>query len=161
MIKNIKVIIFDWGDTLMRDSGDSGPMAYWRNVEIIPGVVEVLSKLKVNYTLCVASNAGESDTELMKSALKRVGIDCFFSCFFTSLELGFEKPDTRFFESILKTFDLSPSECVMVGNDYKKDILIPKSMGINTILFDEENIFSDAESADYKINKMTQILDIL
>ncbi|ADO84021.1 HAD family hydrolase [Ilyobacter polytropus] len=161
MIKNIKIIIFDWGDTLMRDYNDSGPMAHWKNVDIIPGVREVLRELGKNYTLCVASNAGESDSGLMKSALKRVGIDNFFSYFFTSKDLGFEKPDIRFFKAILKSTNFSANECLMVGNDYNNDIVNSKSLGMSTLLFDENNLFSDTLSADYKINKIIQILDIL
>ncbi|WP_320047744.1 HAD family hydrolase [uncultured Ilyobacter sp.] len=161
MIKNIEIIIFDWGDTLMRDYDDSGPMAHWKNVDIIPGIREVLRELKKNYTLCVASNAGESDSELMKSALKRVGIDNFFSYFFTSKDLGFEKPDIRFFKAILKSGSFSASECLMVGNDYDNDIVNSKSIGMTTILFDEKNTFSNTTSADYKIDKTIQILDIL
>lgn len=161
VINNIKIIIFDWGDTLMRDSQDKGPMAHWENVEIIPGVREALIKLKENYILCVASNAGDSDTELMKSALIRVGIDGFFSYFFTSTELGFEKPNSRFFEAILKALKTTSNECLIIGNDYKKDIVPSKSMGMTTLLFDEKNLFYNTESADYKINKMIQIIDIL
>lgn len=161
MIKNIKIIIFDWGDTLMRDYNDSGPMAHWKNVDTVPGVREVLRELKKNYTLCVASNAGESDSELMKSALKRVGIDNFFSYFFTSKDLGFEKPDIRFFKAITKSTNSSANECLMVGNDYNNDIVNSKLLGMSTLLFDENNLFSDTLSADYKINKIIQILDIL
>ncbi|WP_321329890.1 HAD family hydrolase [uncultured Ilyobacter sp.] len=161
MIKNIKVIIFDWGDTLMRDYDNSGPMAHWKKVALIPGIKDVLRELEKNYTLCVASNAGESDSELMKSALKRVGIDNFFSYFFTSKDLGFEKPDIRFYETILKSESFSANECLMVGNHYDNDIVGSKSIGMTTILFDENNKFSDTESADYKINRIIQILDIL
>ncbi|WP_319371627.1 HAD family hydrolase [uncultured Ilyobacter sp.] len=161
MINNINVLIFDWGDTLMRDSGDTGPMVHWENVEIIPGVRETLAKLKEDYILCVASNAGESDAKLMRAALKRVAIDSFFSYFFTSAELGFEKPDSKFFEAILKIGSFCSHGCVMIGNDYEKDIVPSKLLGMNTILFDEKNISINTESADFKIDKIFQIIDIL
>lgn len=66
----IKAIIFDWGDTLMRDYKEySGAMVNWPYVEIISGVKEALDKLNEKYICCVASNEGDSDVELMSKAL--------------------------------------------------------------------------------------------
>ena len=38
----IKTLIFDWGDTIMRDLGLPGPMKDWDRVEWIPGAKEML-----------------------------------------------------------------------------------------------------------------------
>ena len=65
----IKAIIFDWGDTLMYDYKEySGAMVNWPHVQIISGVKETLDKLNEKYICCVASNAGDSDVELMEKA---------------------------------------------------------------------------------------------
>lgn len=160
-MKKIRVIIFDWGDTLMRDFGHEGAMCHWEHVELIPGVKTVLSELEKDYTLAVASNAGESDSSLMKKALIRGEIENYFSYFFTSMELGFEKPDLRFFMSIMEKLKFLPQQCIMVGNDYEKDIIPAKSLGMNTILFDENDRYDTGEYSDYKVNKMSDIIDII
>lgn len=67
----IRLIIFDWGDTLMRDYPEkAGPMYVWDHVECIEGVPELIAYLHGRYTLCVATNAGVSDTEAMRKAQK-------------------------------------------------------------------------------------------
>lgn len=141
----IKAVIFDWGDTLMRDfAEEAGPMAFWSKVEVIDGVEEALKYLKSkNKILCVASNAGISDTNLMKMALKRGKIDSYFDFFFTSSEIGYKKPDPRFFLHICQKLNLLPFECLMIGNELNKDILGAKTAGLQTIWFNEKNIKSD------------------
>ena len=75
----IKVLIFDWGDTLMiNDPGRKEPMAFWENISLVPGVYDPLIRLSRIYSLCIASNAVASNAELMMKALKRVKIDHFY-----------------------------------------------------------------------------------
>lgn len=130
----LKAIIFDWGDTLMRDFPDlPGPMAAWPHVERIDGVREALDGLDPTLIRCVASNAGASDAELMGQALGRVGIRTYFQHLFTSKELGAAKPDPRFFMEIARRLDVAPAECVMVGNDFLKDIAGANGAGMRTV----------------------------
>lgn len=130
----LRVVIFDWGDTLMRDlPGMEGPMASWPTVELIEGAPQALGALDPQLVRCVASNAGVSDARLMAMALERGGIREFFQHFFTSRELGSAKPDVRFFLEIARRVGASPHECVMVGNDYDKDIAGARRAGMHTI----------------------------
>ena len=62
----IRAIVFDWGDTLMRDFGLPGPMALWPRVEVLPGAAAALEVLHERYRLAVASNAGESGADLIR-----------------------------------------------------------------------------------------------
>lgn len=57
-MKHVKAVVFDWGDTLMRAFE-----FYWPRVALVPGVAEALEQLAGQVTLCVASNAGDSDAE--------------------------------------------------------------------------------------------------
>ncbi len=157
----IKVIIFDWGDTLMMDFSSidpkrfQGAMAHWPKVAIISGVEEVLRELSNKYICCVASNAGDSTAELMGQALARVGIKDYFIHLITSRELGYNKPDLNFFHNMLKELQVQPEETVMVGNDYAKDIIPAKTVGIRTVFFNKnETDQSDFSSADMVIPSM-------
>ena len=135
----MEVIIFDWGDTLMRDYKEySGAMVNWPHVERIQGVKEALDKLNKEYICCVASNAGDSNVELMGKALERVAIRKYFKYLFTSNELGYAKPSLEFFNEIVRKLNVEVSSCIMVGNDYSKDIVPAKQIGMSTILFSEE-----------------------
>jgi len=155
----IKALIFDWGDTVMRDYPElEGPMFNWEHVEEIPHVKVALEDLRHKYICCIASNAGYSDNHLMRQALKRVHLVKYFLFYFTSKELGNEKPDKRFFTKICEKIKVKPEECVMVGNDYKKDIEGAKSVGMQTILFNEKNSKGKYTSADKVIKSMTELI---
>lgn len=157
-----RILVFDWGDTLMRDFPQyPGPMFHWPEVEIIPGVREALEQVDRAFVCCVASNAGSSDAGLMKLALGRVGIARSFQHFFTSKELGSNKPDVRFFREIVFRLEIDPHEGVMIGNDYAKDIVPAKSIGMRTILLSDRSSAAESPHADHVIASMTSLAETI
>jgi len=171
----IKILIFDWGDTIMVDNPLlTTPMYQWDKVSIISNADIVLHMLFNKFKIVVASNAGVSDEKMMKMALERVDIAKYFDLFFTSKELGFEKPNILFFKRILEITDCKPNECIMIGNSYEKDIIGAKKAGINTIYFNskshknilfrdeyEKNNIKNLDFADIIINNLLYISDAL
>jgi len=156
----IKALIFDWGDTVMRDFPElKTPMFTWEHVEYIPDVEQALAALKGRFTMVIATNAGQSDTAAMIKALQRVGADKYFHYFFSSKDLGFEKPDVRFFTTIDQTIHIKPDECIMIGNLYEKDIIGAKDAGMKTILFDEKSSKLAFPKADRLIDSMKLLVD--
>ncbi|NVN94935.1 MAG: HAD-IA family hydrolase [Bacteroidetes bacterium] len=156
----IKAIIFDWGDTVMRDYPElKTPMFTWEHVEYIPDVEQVLRALTSRYTMVIATNAGQSDTAALIKALKRVGAEQYFHHFFSSKDLGYEKPDVRFFTSIAQTIYLKPEECIMIGNLYEKDITGAKDAGMKTILFDKKASNLVFPKADKVIHSMKILVE--
>lgn len=157
-----KVVIFDWGDTVMRDFAEfPGPMVDWPRVEMIDGVEESLATISSHFTICLASNAGNSNAKLMGLALERVGIRDYFTHLFTSKELGYKKPDPNFFIEIASRLGVNPSECIMIGNDYEKDIVPSKMVGMKTILYNETSIEEPWQLADLIIQSMNEIIDLI
>lgn len=153
-----KFIIFDWGDTLMRDFREfSGPMAHWPKVEVLPGVPEALEQLRGQYSLVVASGAGVSGAGLMHQAMDRVGIGRFFQQFFTAKELGAPKPSEEFFQAICRRTNCSPAECVMVGNDYARDICGANAAGMRTIWLTDSASCQEPTAADAIISSMSEL----
>lgn len=134
----IKAIIFDWGDTVMRDFPEySGPMCDWLRVELMPGIREVLTELHGKVPLYLATNAGDSDAVRVARALERVGLETYFDKIFTSRELGFAKPALGFFE-LSYQLGVAPRECLMVGNDHNKDILPAREAGMQAVWCNSE-----------------------
>jgi FMN phosphatase YigB (HAD superfamily) len=159
---DIRALIFDWGDTVMRDFPEKpGPMCSWEKVEWIPGIEKVLEAVYKDYITVIATNAGASNTQDMIVALKRVGADHYFHYFFSSKDLGYEKPDTRFFSTISKAIGIPPENCLMIGNIYEKDITGAKDCGIKTILFNEALLTGPFPKADKVINNMEELYDII
>ncbi|MDD4847240.1 MAG: HAD-IA family hydrolase [Bacteroidales bacterium] len=154
----MKAIIFDWGDTVMRDFPEKpGPMYTWDTVLWIPGMKNVLESLKNNYTLIIATNAGESDTDAMKRALRRIDAEKYFRYFYSSKDLGVEKPDKRFFINIATEVGIDPEDMMMVGNSYEKDIIGASIAGMKTVFFNEKRRFGDFIHADFIIYSMEDL----
>ena len=157
-----KAIIFDWGDTVMCDFPEyTGPMAYWPRVESVEGIDDTLKQLQKNFICCLASNAADSDAELMGTALSRVNLRQYFRYLFTSHELGVKKPDPAFYREILRRIELKPEQCAAVGNDYNKDIVPAKSTGMITILFSQYPQPAATSCADYTIDSMDKLVPVI
>ena len=155
----ITCLLFDWGDTLMLDDPQyTGSMAFWDTVSPMPGVAETLPLLHKHFKCIVASNAGDSDAALMRQAFRRVDLDQYFAGFITSKELNATKPSPAFYQGILDRYSLSSRETVMIGNDYGKDIIGAKSVGLKTIFITKEQ--GSFPHADYIISSFEQLLDI-
>ena len=161
-IVNIKLVIFDWGNTLMRDNPElQQPMYMWGKVELIPSATEALEYLSKKYHLCVATNAGVSDTQAMIKALERVDIARYFFFFYSSIDLRVSKPLPAFFEKICHEIGIPPSQTVIIGNSYDKDIVGAKQAGLHTIFFDEwkqANLNPDADRVIHHLKELTEIL---
>ncbi|HNZ43060.1 MAG TPA: HAD family hydrolase [Bacteroidales bacterium] len=161
-IENIKALIFDWGDTIMRDFPEKpGPMHTWDKVEWIPGAENLLKTVSKNFIMVIATNAGASDTVAMIKALRRVGADKYFSHFYSSKELGYDKPDVRFFTVIAEHIGITPEHCLMTGNLYEKDIVGAKASGMKTVLFNEKKSEGDFSQADAVIHSMEELISLL
>ena len=144
----IRVVVLDWGDTLMRDFGLPGPMADWPVIEVMPGAAEALEALQERFRLAVASNADASGADLIRRALDRGGIGRFIESVFSSKEMGVAKPDPSFFRTVLDALKVGGLEAVSIGNDPAKDIRPARVAGMRTLLLDGEGREGPCPDAD-------------
>ena len=158
---NKNVLIFDWGDTIMRDLKLPGPMKDWQKIEWVPGTEEMLKKISQSHRCCIATSASHSNTEDMIQALKRVGAEKYFNHFVSSAELGFSKPDPRFFSAVARLIEADVEVCVSIGNLYEKDIVPAKMAGLATIWFDENYKKGSFPNANHIIHKWEDLNEAL
>lgn len=97
---------------------------------LYPNVAETLARLKEKYTLSIASYTQGCFT---KSELTELGIEKYFSYFVYTSDIGFHKASPKFYERCLEITGEKAENCVMVGDNYDVDILIPQKLGIKTI----------------------------
>ncbi|HZK08066.1 MAG TPA: HAD family hydrolase [Bacteroidales bacterium] len=161
MNKSVEVLIFDWGDTVMYDYGLPGAMADWPEVALKEGAKEALMILSGKYRCAIATSADFSDVSAMRRALRRVDVERYFDDFFASADLGYQKPDPRFFEAVAKALETEPLACVMIGNSYEKDIVGAKKAGMAAILLDEKHVYGNAPEAEFVIDNMYELIKIL
>lgn len=105
--------------------------------------------------------------ELLKSSGKRLGIISdgttieqletltrldvihFFDVIIISEEIGFEKPSEEIFGTLIKLLDLNPSNMLIVGDNYIRDIVGGIDSGFRTALLTE---FSVSDKNEFKPN---------
>ena len=146
--REIRCVLFDWGDTLMRDFPEfSGPMAAWPHVEALPNVKEILIELRPQWTLALATNSIDSDEEEIWEALDRVGLRSLLDKVYCFQTIGHSKPAPDFFDYIVKDLGLDRRCLVMVGNGFEKDVLGANQSGIRGIWFNES-------STEVRVGKM-------
>jgi putative hydrolase of the HAD superfamily len=72
--------------------------------------------------------------------LDSFGISEFISRVFLSSEVGFQKPDPEIFRLLLNHFQISdPHLCLHIGDNYKKDYLPAKTLGMHAFLLTDSN----------------------
>jgi phosphoglycolate phosphatase-like HAD superfamily hydrolase len=132
----LTVILFDWGDTLMRDFAEMrGPMADWPRVEAIPGAREALQALQPRYRLAIATSAEESGRQQVRAALARAGLDDYCRDIFTARELGMGKRDPGFYPAVVAALGVPPEQALMVGDHYAGDVASPHAAGLRSVWF--------------------------
>jgi HAD superfamily hydrolase (TIGR01509 family) len=138
--------------------GFQGPMTNLPSQELVPGIAEALEQISERLVCCVATNARTSGAALVGVALSRTGVRHHFKHIFASKDMGMEKPAPGFFENVLQTVGVAPHECVMVGDDYRIDIVGAKNAGMQTIWFSEALQETPAPCADIVINSMVDLV---
>lgn len=78
---------------------------------------------------------------------------------FISSEIGFPKPDPRFFRAVEERLQLAPSQILLVGDDWTNDIMGARSAGWSTVWFDRRD-FASPEPAT-RVGQLSELLALL
>jgi len=134
-------LLFDWGDTLMRDFKEfNGPMNDWPRVEAIPGAAGMLAALHSDWILAIATNAGDSDELDIRAAMQRVDLNRWLDKIYCFKKIGHKKPSREFYQCILDDLKLAPQFVCMVGDNYEADVLGANACGIPAIWFNSHSL---------------------
>lgn len=99
-------------------------------VHLYPYVFDTLFALSKKYILSVASYTQGSFTQL---ELRELGIERLFSHFVYSSDIGFLKESPDFYKHALKIVGKKAENCLMIGDNYNTDILVPGKIGVRGI----------------------------
>jgi putative hydrolase of the HAD superfamily len=159
----IRALLFDWGGTLMQMlPGASGPMRTWPILEPTPGAADVLGALQGRYRLAIASNANESTADDVRAVMERVALDAHFEAVFTARQLGVSKPDPAYFKQVLCRLSWPAAETVMIGDDFKVDILGALGSGLQAIWYNPDGLRPlDYPPGIHQIQSMEQLVPLL
>jgi FMN phosphatase YigB (HAD superfamily) len=129
-------VLFDWGDTVMRDHLEILlPMVEWNTIEVVEGIAEVLAYLHDSgRCIMLATSADISDEGQIRGALRRGGLDTYFSHIYCFKNTHLSKGED-FYRHILKHLRLSPLDVLMVGDRFEKDVQAANAAGIFAVWF--------------------------
>jgi HAD superfamily hydrolase (TIGR01549 family) len=121
-----------------------------------PNAAEIFAQLRSRgYRLGVISNSDGSVPE----AMAKFGLAHFFECILDSALVGVEKPDPRIFEIALQQLGLQPEQCVYVGDNYDRDVVGARNVGLMPILIDPFDVVAEGDVV--KIKELRELLRIL
>jgi putative hydrolase of the HAD superfamily len=127
-----------------------------------PGVIPTLLTLKERYRLGVISN-GLAVKQWEK--LIGLGIHHLFDTVATSEEVGYDKPQKEIFLFAIEKLDLSPEECVMLGDRLDTDVLGGNLAGMRTVYLKRGKYGVDKpgtkeQTPDFEIDDFTEIINL-
>ena len=141
----------------------SGIVAYRRVrsgfLEPYPHVINVLFDLKRRgIKLAIVSDAPRLKAWIRLVSMK---INHLFDVVVAFEDTREFKPSTKPFEVAFKKLKLKPSECLMVGDRPERDIKGAKKLGMLTCFAKYGNPKADGMGADYEINDIKELLEIV
>ena len=102
---------------------------------LYPDVVPTLTALKTRgVRLAVASNWDER----LPALLDGIGLSPWFERRFISFDVGFSKPDVRFFRAALAGMGVDPLDAMHVGDDPEEDVRGAQAAGIRSYLINRK-----------------------
>jgi len=127
---------------------------------LIAGALELLQNLYGRYKLCAITN-GVSMTQHKRIADS--GIGHFFTHLIISEEVGFEKPDQRYFKAAKEICGIEDiSDAIVVGDSLNADIFGGASFGFDTCWYNPHNKeFNGKIQPTYTIAHLSQLEDLL
>ena len=127
---------------------------------LIPGVIELLTKLKPIYPLSIVSARGGRSTQVFLDQFK---LNAFFQCIATAQTCKYTKPYPDPINWCAQEMNVQPDECLMIG-DTTVDIRAAKSAGAQSVGvlcgFGEESELLQA-GADLIIESTARLKDVL
>jgi len=119
--------------------------------------IPTLKKLKKRFKLIIISN-----TEcFFAKEFYRTNFDKYFDFVIFSCYTGIIKPDKRIFQMVLKKFGLPPEEVLVIGDNFKDDILPALRLGMEGVLIKRKTSFALSWKETHEYDKTIYTLEEL
>ena len=125
---------------------------------LVPEAKETLETLRSRgFRLFAASN---SFGHLQRSRLQHAGILHYFEDTFISMDIGYDKPDVRFYEEALHRCGLAPKDVLMVGDSMTTDIVGAQQAGLDTCWFNRYEEQREDAQPTYVIRRLPELISL-
>lgn len=105
------------------------------NTALDEKMIDLVKELKKNYLIgMVTDNKGDR----IETVLKSRKLEEYFDVVAVSAKVHSGKDNEDIFNYVLNNLNVKASECLFIDNT-SKNLIVPEQMGMQTILFDDEN----------------------
>ncbi len=127
---------------------------------LLPGAREVIENLSKDHKVYLITNGLKM---VQTGRLKPSGLLPFLSGVFISEEVGFEKPDRRYFEKVKAAIPgFKEEEALVIGDSLTSDILGGNNAGIKTVWFNPKGRENNTKAVPYwEIRRIEEIYKIV
>lgn len=124
----------------------------------LDGAYEFLEEASKKYEIYIITNGA---VQVQSRRLSKVNVTKFFKKVYMSEAIGYQKPDVRYFEYVLKDLNLAnKKEAIIIGDSASSDIQGGINIGIDTIWYNPNKKTSHVK-ATYEVQNYQEILSIL
>ncbi len=115
--------------------------------------VPALEKLKKDYKLIVITN---SNRKFLNIKIESEGLKEYFEKIYSvNSDLGFGKKEPAVYQKICNELKIKPTEMAHIGDDYIRDYMIPRSIGIDSYYLDRR------DASGHEENKVTNLKEFV
>ena len=125
---------------------------------LLPGAEDFLRSLKECGKIFLITNGTPA---AQYGRLRSLGLEHFFDGIFISDEIGFSKPDARFFAYVLDKAGLQRGECAVIGDSLTSDIRGANNAGILSIWYNAKGKIAEGAHPDHTARSYAKILEIV
>lgn len=151
-------------ESILRSALDAMYAITQTNWQLEKDAVETLRSLKSRqYHLGIFSNAG--DDKDVQELIQNFGIHNYFDFVLTSAACYYRKPHARAFEISMARWNITPKECVMIGDSLVADIYGAKKLNMKAIWLTRRATFSTDDmrrfKPDFSVRALSELLPTL
>ena len=128
-----------------------------RKIELFEDAIPLMKILRTKSIETAILTNGPSDSQRAK--FKNLGLSRYIQRIYIGEEIGFSKPNRKSFEYVLRDLDAAASDVLMVGDSIENDIDGAEQAGINAVLIDRGNRYS--EHAGTRIVTLSELIKLL
>ncbi len=114
---------------------------YWNtflvNMTLFEGVIDFLDNFRQNQgKVCILTDL---TAHIQHRKIQKLGLAVYTDYIVSSEEVGVEKPHPYMFARALQKLESDPSEALMIGDNWAKDIIGANALGIHSIWINHKN----------------------
>lgn len=133
---------------------------YVKNALLMEYAAETIAYVRQKYKMGLITNGKNA---IQYGKIDQLGIREAFDFILVSEEAGFKKPDAKIFELALEKLDLSPEQCLFIGDHPQNDIEGAGKYGMKTIWFEVNQPWNEKVTIkpEHTIKHLRELAEIL